>query len=73
MYNITFFDSNIDSRLKSTLTTPMSAYKGDSSNYQTMFERVDMNPDPILGSALGDNGALFYHVEASCTGMHCPP
>jgi len=51
----------------------MSAYKGDSSNYRTMFERVDMNPDPILGSALDDNGALFYHVEASCTGMRCPP
>ena len=50
----------------------MSAYKGDS-HYRTMFECVDKNPDSIPGSAPSVDGAVFYHVEASCTGMPCPP
>ena len=53
----------------------MSNYKGDSRyiNYRTMFECVDKNPDSIPGSAPNNDGTLFYHVEASCTGMLCPP
>ena len=50
----------------------MSAYKGDS-DYRTMFECVDKNPDSIPGSASDINGALFHHAEAACTGIPCPP
>ena len=53
----------------------MSAYRGYSSNpnYRTMFECVDKNADSVPGSAASINGALFHHVEATCTGMPCPP
>ena len=53
----------------------MSAYRGHSSNphYRTMFECVDKNPHSIPGSAPSIDGALFYHVEAHCKGMPCPP
>ena len=37
------------------------------------FECVDKDPDSIPGSAANTNGALFYHVEATCNGIHCPP
>ena len=45
----------------------------DSRHYRTMFECVDKNPDSIPGSVANVNGAVFYHVEASCTGIPCPP
>ena len=38
-----------------------------------MFECVDKNPDSIPGSAPDVDGTLLNHVEASCTGMPCPP
>ena len=50
----------------------MSAYR-HNSHYRTMFECVDKNPDSVPGSGLTVYGALFHHVEASCTGMPCPP
>ena len=40
---------------------------------RTMYKCVDKNPDSVPGSASSTNGALFYHVEASCNGMLCPP
>ena len=43
------------------------------SHYRTMFECVDKNPDSVPGSAPSVDGAVFYHTEASCTGMPCPP
>ena len=43
------------------------------NHYRTMFECVDRNPDTIAASALDTNGAVFYHVEANCNGMACPP
>ena len=46
----------------------------DNKNHQhTMYECVDKNPDSVPGSAADTNGALFYHVEANCNGMLCPP
>ena len=53
----------------------MSNYKGNSRyrNYRTMFECVDKNPDSIPGSAASVDGTLFYHAEAACNGMPCPP
>ena len=48
----------------------MSDYR---NHHRTMYECVDKNPDSLPGSASDTNGALFYHVEASCNGMLCPP
>ena len=41
--------------------------------HRTMYECVDKNPDSVPGSASSTDGASFYHVEASCNGMLCPP
>ena len=50
----------------------MSAYKA-SSNGRTMYECVDKNPNTLPGSASDTNGALLYHIEASCNGLPCGP
>ena len=43
------------------------------THHHTMYECVDKNPDSVPGSASNTGGALFYHVEANCNGMLCPP
>ena len=43
------------------------------SHHRTTFECVDKDPECIPDSAGNVNGALFYHTEASCTGLPCPP
>ena len=48
----------------------MSDYR---NHHRTMYECVDKNPDSVPGSASDTNGAFFYHVEANCNGMLCPP
>ena len=40
---------------------------------RSTFECVDRGQESIPGSYADTNGALFYHVEASCNGMQCPP
>ena len=64
-------------RCPSTWTLEYSGYlmsnRWDFHHRRTMFECVDKDPDSIPGSASDVNGAVFYHVEASCTGMPCPP
>ena len=37
------------------------------------FECVDKDPESISGSTSNVDGALFYHVEADCDGIPCPP
>jgi len=44
-----------------------------SYHSRTMYECVDKNPESVPGSATNTDGTLFYHVEASCNGMACPP
>ena len=44
-----------------------------SGHHRITFECVDKDPDSIPGSAADTNGALFYHVEATCNGLPCPP
>ena len=53
----------------------MSSYHGSPRwpHYRTMFECVDKNPDSVPGSASNHDGAVFYHTEANCNGMPCPP
>ena len=38
-----------------------------------VYECVDKYPESIPGSAASTNGALFYHVQAQCNGLLCPP
>ena len=40
---------------------------------RSTFECVDSSPESVPGSAGNINGALFYHTEATCTGLPCPP
>ena len=60
----------------STWTLEYSGYLMSTSrdhHYRTMFECVDKNPEFIPGTAADVPSAVFYHVEASCTGMPCAP
>ena len=41
--------------------------------YPSRYECVDKDQESIPGSQANTNGALFYHVEANCNGMQCPP
>jgi hypothetical protein len=41
---------------------------------RSTFECVDRGQESIPGSHANVNGALFYHVEATCSsGLQCPP
>ncbi len=40
---------------------------------RSTYECVDYNQESIPGSHTDVNGALFYHVEAECSGLQCPP
>ena len=40
---------------------------------RSMFECIDQKPETVPGGAGNVDGALFYHVEAICTGIACPP
>ena len=43
------------------------------SNYRSLFNCVDKDSVSIPGGDGNQDGALFYHVEASCNGILCPP
>ena len=43
------------------------------THHRNTFECMDKDPESIPGSAADTNGALFYHVEATCNGLPCPP
>ena len=34
---------------------------------------MDGYPETVRGEAADTNGALFYHMEATCNGLECPP
>ncbi|XP_062599822.1 uncharacterized protein LOC134261396 isoform X2 [Saccostrea cucullata] len=63
-----------------------TCYKGWSLEYEgylmagrydhtaaTTYKCVDKNPDTLHGGHLDKNGYLFYHVEARCGSLKCPP
>ena len=50
----------------------MTAYYTNSNSVKT-YECVDKDPESIPGSSATTEGALFYHVEATCNGLPCPP
>ena len=41
--------------------------------YRGTYECVDMSPEAIAGGKVSLDGALFYHVEAKCGSLACPP
>ena len=43
------------------------------THYRSMFACVDKDIESIPGGSGDENGALFYHVEATCNGILCPP
>ena len=59
----------------STWTLEYSGYliSEHYNHRRTMYECVDKNPDSVPGSASNTDGVLFYHAEATCNGMLCPP
>ena len=44
-----------------------------TGNRRTMYECVDSTMESVPGSQNGISGGHFYHVEAHCNGMACPP
>ena len=40
---------------------------------RTTFECVDKDQDSVPGSGPDTHGAVFYHVEAHCNKIACPP
>ena len=44
----------------------------NENNHRTTFICVDKNPEAIAGKAANNNGALLYHVEASCATNQLP-
>ena len=51
----------------------LMATQGTNNHHRTMYECVDKNPEAIPGLVSNTNGAVFYHVEANCNGLLCPP
>ena len=49
----------------------MTGYNNHAGTRAT--ECVDEDSESIHGSAGDINGALFYHMEATCNGIPCPP
>ena len=49
----------------------MSGYK--YNDLPTTYECIDKDPESVPGLDSSSGGGLFYHVEASCNGMACPP
>ena len=50
----------------------MSAHQ-EPNHYRTTFECVDKDQDSVPGSGANTHGAVFYHVEANCNSIACPP
>ena len=34
---------------------------------------LDRDPETVPGEAADTDGALFYHMQAACNGIECPP
>ena len=43
------------------------------SHHRSTYECIDQNPESVPGGTGNQDGALFYFVEATCTGIACPP
>ena len=43
------------------------------THYRSVFECIDKDPEWVPGSAASTDPALFYHTEATCSELPCPP
>ena len=43
------------------------------THHRSMFSCMDKDAQSLSGGSSNTNGALFYHVEATCNGILCPP
>ena len=43
------------------------------THHRSSFNCIDVNPEIIPGTSANTDGALFYYVESTCTGLACPP
>ena len=43
------------------------------THHRSTYECIDQNPESVPGGGGDQNIDLFYHVEATCTGIACPP
>ena len=43
------------------------------SHHRSMFECIDKDPECVPGSAASTDPAVFYHAEATCNSLPCPP
>lgn len=50
----------------------MTAFHANE-NHPTTFECIDKDPESIPGTTRYVGGVYFNHVEATCTGIDCPP
>ena len=48
----------------------MTEYKG---HHRSMFECIDKDPESVPGIAADTDPILFYHTEATCSELPCPP
>lgn len=46
---------------------------GNDNFQRTVYECVDKDLETIQNSEANERGATFYHVEANCSGLKCPP
>ena len=49
----------------------MTGYRGHFG--RTSAECVDKDPETVRGEVANSDGVLFYHTEATCNGLECPP
>ena len=59
-----------------TWTTEYQGYlMAERSDYKNnaVYECADKDAESIPGSVANTSGALFFHVEAQCNGLLCPP
>ena len=49
----------------------MTLYKRGEG--RTSAKCIDKDPETVPGEVADRNGALFYHTEATCNGLECPP
>ena len=43
------------------------------NDYRSTFNCIDRDAESVPGEIADTNGAFFYHVEATCNGILCPP
>ena len=56
-----------------TWTLEYSGYLMSERNTKSSPECVDKDPDVVPGEFEDSTGPVFFHTEATCNGLPCPP